>query len=339
MLLELLKIKISKAVNKILIIRYSSIGDVILTSPVVRCIKQQTNAEIHILTKSNFASLFESNPHVTKVHLSNEQSFSKMIKNLKNENFDLIVDLHKNAKSLLTRFFLWRPAISFDKLNFRKWLFVLFKINKLPQNIHLVDRYFQSLKKINITNDDIGLEYFYKSNFIPPRLEALNSKYCVGVLGAAHNTKMIPIEKWNQWIPQLPYPILLVGGKKEELIQATLTQLHKNVIPIGKFKTLDDTAHFIQHAEFVITPDTGMMHLAAAFQKKILAIWGNTTPSFGMYPYFGKNKSQYISSEVNELNCRPCSKLGYNKCPKGHHSCMLKQPNELSSLIKKITGL
>lgn len=105
MLQELLKIKISKAVNKILIIRYSSIGDVILTSPVVRCIKQQTNAEIHILTKSNFASLL-NRIHVTKVHLSNEQSFSKMIKNLKNENFDLIVDLHKIRKVFSLDFFM-----------------------------------------------------------------------------------------------------------------------------------------------------------------------------------------------------------------------------------------
>jgi ADP-heptose:LPS heptosyltransferase len=90
--------------------------------------------------------------------------------------------------------------------------------------------------------------------------------------------------------------------------------------------SLEGSAAVLRQAALVITHDTGMMHIAAAFQKKILSIWGNTVPALGMYPYYGPaNPDQNTSFEVEGLSCRPCSKIGHQACPKGHFHCMNRQ--------------
>ncbi|RTQ44044.1 glycosyl transferase, partial [Hymenobacter gummosus] len=63
---------------------------------------------------------------------------------------------------------------------------------------------------------------------------------------------------------------------------------------------------------------TGQMHIAAAFRKEIISVWGNTVPEFGMYPF----RTEFRALEVEGLGCRPCSKIGYEKCPQGHFRCM-----------------
>ncbi|NJN77338.1 MAG: glycosyltransferase family 9 protein [Saprospiraceae bacterium] len=120
--------------KKILIVRFSSIGDIVLTTPVIRCLKLQTGAEIHFLTKQNYQSIIQSNPYIDKIWTI-EKTVSEIGKALKNENFDLIIDLHKNLRTLHLRFILNVKTLSFNKLNFEKWLMVKFKINRLPKFI------------------------------------------------------------------------------------------------------------------------------------------------------------------------------------------------------------
>lgn len=87
--------------------------------------------------------------------------------------------------------------------------------------------------------------------------------------------------------------------------------------------TLNESAALLKQASVVITHDTGMMHIAAAFQKKIISIWGNTVPDFGMYPYLNNEyRNSFKIIENNDLSCRPCSKIGFDKCPTGHFKCM-----------------
>lgn len=309
---------------KILIIRFSSIGDIVLTTPVIRCIKNQVDGdvELHYLVKKEYYSLLEHNPHLHKIHIISK-STNEVIDDLKEENFDYIIDLHKNLRSSRVKSKL--PALSFtiDKLNWQKWLLVNLKINKLP-NVHIVDRYLKAVEFLEVKNDFKGLDYFLPKELIVPKfLSNLELNQCiVMVLGANHNTKKIPKHKISEFISSQSKTILLIGGKEDAPIGEELENIHDNAINCAGKTSLHESAFVIKNCAEVITPDTGMMHIAAAFQKKIVSVWGNTVPEFGMYPYLPKQKDSFKIIENNNLSCRPCSKIGFDKCPKRHFKCM-----------------
>ena len=145
--------------KKILVIRFSSIGDIVLTTPVVRCLKNQLeDIELHVLTKKKFSNLFKKNTYVDKV-FEFDNSLKDNIKELKKENYDYIVDLQKNKRSKRVTASLRCPYSSFPKLNFKKFLLTTFKINLMP-DIHIVDRYFDAVKELGVKNDLKGLDFF-----------------------------------------------------------------------------------------------------------------------------------------------------------------------------------
>ncbi|MBL4709473.1 MAG: glycosyltransferase family 9 protein [Flavobacteriales bacterium] len=313
---------------KILIIRFSSIGDIVLTTPVIRCLKNQLEGEleIHYLTKKIYSPLLENNPFLHKVH-SIEKSTNEVIEDLIQEDFDYIVDLHKNLRSSRVKQKLEGLSFSFEKLNWQKWLLVNLKINRMPK-LHIVDRYLDSVKALGVKNDGKGLDYFLpdgiEKNIQLPSFT--DEGYVALVLGATHATKRLPPHRIKELTSKIDSPIVLIGGKEDQSIGQEIERTAPSRIYNASGKTnLNESATLIKNAKVVITHDTGMMHIAAAFQKKIISIWGNTVPDFGMYPYLNKqNKSNYTVAEVNNLSCRPCSKIGFDKCPKGHFKCMEK---------------
>ena len=312
--------------KKILIIRFSSIGDIVLTTPIIRCLKKQLpDAEIHYLTKEQFYPVIKKNPYINKIHLLKD-NLEETISELKAENYDHIIDLHKNIRSLFVKKKLRKPSSSFCKINFYKWLIVNFKINRLP-DLHIVDRYFKSVKKLNITNDGEGLDYFIPEdeeiniNDLP---ENFRNGYIGFVIGGKHVTKILPEEKVVSICKKIKKPIILLGGTEDKKAGENIQkQIGNNVFnSCGEF-SINQSASLVKNAEKIITNDTGLMHIAAAFKKEITSVWGNTIPAFGMFPYLPekeKNKSKII--EVKNLKCRPCSKIGFDKCPKKHFDCM-----------------
>lgn len=309
--------------KKILIIRFSSIGDIVLTTPVIRCLKtQQPDFTIHYLTKRSFVSLLENNPYIDKVH-SIEKDVKEIAEELKKENFDVVVDLHNNLRSLQVKWLLKKPATVFNKLNFRKWLLVRFKINTMP-TIHVVDRYLQTVERYGIKNDGKGLDYF-----IPAKdevaLQTLPSTHHSGyigfVIGAKHFTKQLPVEKIISICKKINQPLVLLGGREdkargEEIANAIGVSVYN---ACGSYN-LNQSASLVKQATGIISHDTGLMHIAAAFKKEIISVWGNTVPDFGFSPYGAASGSRIV--EVKGLSCRPCSKIGYDQCPKGHFKCM-----------------
>ncbi len=310
---------------KILIVRFSSIGDIVLTTPVIRCLAEQIHGdvEIHYLTKKTYRPLLEHNPYLLKIH-SIDQSTNEVIADLRAEQFDYIIDLHKNLRSSRVKSRLKALAFSFDKLNWQKWLLVNLKINKLP-DVHIVDRYLDTCKALGIENDQKGLDYFLPENIGYPKFipSEFKSNYTVIVLGANHFTKRIPRHKILEFIDSHKGPFLLIGGSEDsELGQSLEKDKPELVLNCAGKTTLHESAYLIQNSQKVLTPDTGMMHIAAAFKKKILSIWGNTVPEFGMYPYLPSEKDTFKIVENNALKCRPCSKIGFDQCPKKHFKCM-----------------
>lgn len=209
-------------------------------------------------------------------------------------------------------------SFSFDKLNLRKWLLVNLKINQMP-NVHIVERYLETVKSLGIKNDLNGLDFF-----IPEKDKVqINVTYVAYALGGQHFTKKLPTSRIIKICQKIDRKIILLGGKEDspaaEEIEKALGD--KIINACGKYN-LNQSASLVQQAEYIITHDTGLMHIASALKKKVISIWGNTVPEFGMYPYL----TAFSIIENKEISCRPCSKIGYAKCPKRHFKCM----NELN---------
>lgn len=308
---------------KFLVIRFSSIGDIVLTTPVVRGLKQQVeNAEIHFVTKKKHASLVNSNPYIDKIHLFGD-NLNELVAQLQEEQFDYIVDLHQNIRSNRLKRRLDAPSFSFQKLNWEKWLMVKFKINRLPDQ-HIVERYLKTVSIFDVKDDGKALDFFISDN------EAFNNEdlpatfkdgYVAFVIAGTYATKKLPVDKVSQICQQISYPVILLGGKSEQAEgEKILSESKGNVLNYAGKISLNQSASLVRDARLVLSNDTGLMHIAAAFKKKILSFWGNTIPRFGMTPYKAHPESKKL--EVAGLKCRPCSKLGYQKCPKKHFRCM-----------------
>jgi len=315
---------------KFLIVRFSSIGDIILTSPVVRHLKTQVqDAEIHYVSKSEYVSILESNPYIDRIRPF-DANLNACIKSLKEEGFDYIIDLHNNARTARLKAGLKRMDFTVRKLNIQKWLYVNFKWNRLP-DLHMVDRNLQTIRNFISTVDDGGLDYFIPDNnkvdiaSLPPEFQ---KGYIGMAIGAQHGTKKLPVSSLTTLCRKLNYPILILGGPtdKEAGDEIVSGLAGKTVLNTCGKLNINQSASLVEQSQLLITHDTGLMHAGAAFNKKIISIWGNTVPAFGMYPYQADPAS--VKFEDSGLKCRPCSKIGYHNCPKKHFKCMLEQDLE-----------
>lgn len=314
---------------KVLVVRFSSIGDIVLTSPIVRSIaKQLQGVEIHYLTKSKFVSLVNSNNDISKV-IAIEKSIDEVLDGLKAEKYDHIVDLHNNVRTKSLKMKLGVPMSSFPKLNWKKWLLVKLKINRMP-DIHVVERYFAAVKSLGVKNNNDGVEFKIEANNrvnVETEFDLQPKAYISVAVGAQFGTKRIPLNKLIEILSGIERPIVLMGGEMDkELAHAVLKQMKRSDIydATGKF-SLQQSASIIEQSSKILTNDTGLMHIASAFDVGIVSVWGNTVPELGMFPYRPNQSESFSIHEVKGLSCRPCSKIGFQECPKGHFKCMQNQ--------------
>jgi ADP-heptose:LPS heptosyltransferase len=325
----------------------------------VRCIKTQIPyAEIHFLCKPEYKNLIETKPYISEIHLFDKENTSKkhfrhaefvsaspcyqeiagqarndanvisnILKELQNENFDYIIDLQNNHRSRKLCGKLKVPHAHFPKLNVRKWLLVNFKINKMP-NIHVVDRYFTATKilPVPIENDNQGLDFFInEKDYEKTNTYNIPQPFITIVMGSRHKTKQLPLPILVEICKKINSHIVLLGGKEDiETANNLCSQVEENVTNLCGQLSLRESAACIDLSKTVLTGDTGLMHIAAARNKPIVSVWGNTVPAFGMYPYMPQHPDNYCIIENKNLRCRPCSKLGFEKCPKKHFKCMTK---------------
>ena len=327
-----------------IIIRFSSIGDIVLTTPVIRCLKQQVpNATIHFVTKQSMKDVVKANPFIDHIYTFNTDDFDALLHNLNNKFAGIlksdikIIDLHNNFRSAaIKRYFFGVKAYTFNKLSLRKIIYNMLHINTLP-SVHVVDRYMDTVKKFGVVNDGAGLNYFVPTldEVNPADIPmALSAGYIGIVVGASYFTKRMPTQKLIALAQQINYPIMLLGGAAD---RAEATQIAA-IDPIriynacGKFN-INESADLVRRAKIIISNDTGLMHIAAAYKKKVIALWGATVPAFGVAPYQTEHKNFILN-----LGCQPCSKFGTNTCPKKHFNCM-QQLNTLAIAAQAIEWL
>jgi ADP-heptose:LPS heptosyltransferase len=314
---------------KVLIVRFSSIGDVVLTTPIIRALKKQIpTCEIHYITKENNREILADNPYIDQL-FTIQKSITECVDKLKAQQFDYLIDLHKNTRTLSLKKQLGVPYLTFPKLNIEKWLLVNFKWNRMP-DIHIVDRYFKAVENLGVQNDLLPCDFFIpedqkiatESNF---KLKA--KSYLTIAIGAQFATKRMNFELLEKIIAPLNFPIVLVGGPTDANFAHKLIQRfpEKQLISACGNYSLSQSASIVQQAKAILTNDTGLMHIASCFEIPTISVWGNTVPVLGMYPYFPRLKNAFSMHEVENLKCRPCSKIGFQQCPKKHFSCMNNQ--------------
>jgi ADP-heptose:LPS heptosyltransferase len=312
---------------KILVIRFSSMGDIIYTTPVVRCLKKQlAGAEVHFITKPTFKYIYDNNPYVDKLLLL-KPSLSDTIADIKAEGYDYIIDLHNNLRTTIIKLRIGIKSYTYKKQTIRKWLSLKFNLKLVPLT-HLVDRYMQAVKYLGVTNDGQPIDYYIKAHHKLADLLPLTHQknYVAFVIGATHFTKRMPNDKIISICQQLKYPVVLLGGNDvkangDEIAVAIGSNIYN---ACGK-TTLDESVFLVSQSPIVIGFDTGLTHIAEAFNKPIVSVWGGTVPELlGVQPYMVKD----VLVAGIDLPCRPCSKFGLEKCPLGHFKCMKEIPEE-----------
>lgn len=300
-------------------------GDIIYTTPVVRCLKTQLpDVEVHFLTKPAFQYIYTGNPYVAKLLLL-KPKLAETIAEIKQERYDLIIDLHSNLRTAMIKLRTGILSSTFKKYTIRKWLSL--KLNlKLVPNTHIVDRYLETVKDLGVLNDGKPIDYYIHGDHNLNKLVPASHQggYIAFVIGATHFTKRLPNHKIIDICRQLKLPVVLLGGNdvthNGDEVAAALGQTIYNAC--GK-TSLDESVYLVSQAQSIIGFDTGLTHIAEAFNRPIVSVWGGTVPNLlGVQPYMVKDAMVAGS----DIPCRPCSKFGSEKCPLGHFKCM----NELA---------
>lgn len=317
--------------RKILIIRLSSIGDIVLSTPLIRVLRNKfPNSQIDFIIKREFAELLKYNPNLTNlIEFNSENGFKELLKlkrQILKEKYDLIVDIHNNLRSVFLRTFTGARVVRINKRVFKRFLLVKFKINLYKNAIHVVDRYIETLYNFSIKNDNQGLEIFVPEDTIETtknKIDFSDENFYIAIAPSAkHETKRWLPERFAQLGDKLAEKfkakIILLGGKEDEdrcrLIEQMM--INKPINLCGKTSLLESAAA-LSLCKLLVTNDSGLMHIGSAMKTKIVAIFGSTVKEFGFFPYGVES----ITIEKN-ISCRPCSHIGKDKCPKGHFRCM-----------------
>ncbi len=338
---------------RLLFIRFSSIGDIVFTTPAIRAAKQQLpGAEIHFLTKASMKAVTEANPHIDHFHYF-DKDLSATINGLKALNFDYVIDLHKNLRTFKIKRALGVSALTYKKLSWQKLLLTKLHFNFMP-NRHISDRCVDALAPLGVVNDGKGLDYFIPSA-IQLSENALPASYRDGyialVIGASFASKKLPIPQLQDLCKQLKFPVVLIGGKEDALEGEQVASINPANIfnACGKFN-LHESALLVQQSKTVISHDTGFLYIACAFHKKTIAIWGATSPALNVEPYYptmelnankvgvfsNEGAEMYYNAIVPNLPCQPCSNYGTKQCPQGHFACMRQQ--NITTIAAKANG-
>jgi heptosyltransferase-2 len=345
-----------KAPEKILVIRFSSIGDIVLASPLIRVLRKRfPSMQIDFVVRKEYSDLVRYNPHLNNVYEFDAAGGLKELQRLKamvlSERYDLVVDIHNSLRSRYLRSFIGtKNIVSINKRIFARTMLVRFKMNCYRDMVSVADRYIEPVRQYGIENDNGDLELFLPENVqshITDTIVIAKHRQSTVVIGfcpsAKHNTKRWPQERFvelgTQLVKNNDVRIYIFGSTSDSATCGFIA----NAINVstgegsaidfsGQFSLLE-TAAAMQSANVIVTNDTGLMHIATAMKKRVVAIFGSTVREFGFFPVGQKN----IVVERKGLSCRPCSHIGRKNCPKGHFRCMLEiQVDEVVEAVRRL---
>ncbi|MFC1564146.1 lipopolysaccharide heptosyltransferase II [candidate division KSB1 bacterium] len=322
-------------INKILIIRLSSIGDIILTTPLVRSLREKfDDAVIDYVVKEEYLDLVRTNHHLNDVIPFNKSGgFTELIKlkrYIRSQKYDLVIDLHKNFRSVYLRSFLSGAKITKYKKNyFNRSLLVWFGINRFEKIIPVYRKYFYAVKDLGLDYDESGTEVHIPEKEEKKVKNALNrSGYdwkrplIIICPGAGFATKRWKKEGYTEAAETLAREYdafigLLGGSGDKELCESIRTGMKKRAVNFAGSLSLLESAALLRESSLVITNDTGMLHLAQSQVRPVVAVYGPTTIELGYFPFM---ENSFVIQY--DIACRPCTHNGSEKCPRKHFKCM-----------------
>lgn len=336
------------SIQKILIVRFSSLGDILLTSPLIRVLRAAfPKSQIDFVVKSEFAELVRFNHHLSSVielKSSSNTELRALKSRIRQERYDIILDLHNSLRSRYLRLFSGAKSLAVvNKRIIQRFFLIHFKWNFYEEATPVAERYLKTARHLGIQNDGKGLELFIPDE-VQFSIASLMGKYrldrydsVVGIAPAArHNTKMWPHDRFARVAAELVRrnntKVFLFGGNEEvalcdAIMGASITALARGqeassnsdaMINLAGKLSLLQTAAALDFCDAVLCNDTGIMHLAAARQRNVVSIFGPTVQEFGFFPY----RTNSLVLEQKNLYCRPCTHIGSRKCPEGHFRCM-----------------
>lgn len=323
-----------KNFQRVLIIRLSSLGDILLTTPFIRALKNfHPNLNIEFLLRQEYKDLLSGNPNISKLHLFTRNDFENLnlLNQLRKEHFDLIIDLQNNLRSggIISK--LHGVKIRFDKKSFQKLLLVKTKINLLRNALPIAVRYANLIEGLQL--DDKGLDLFTDEQ---PSEEIRTAENLIGICpGARHFTKRWPAEYYSQlsrYLIQQGYNVVIFGGRIDKYICERIKKEVPEAINLCNDDNILQTASDMKLCKAIVCNDSGLMHTASAAGTKVISIFGSSVKEFGFAPYNCKS----LILENNSLTCRPCSHIGRENCPEKHFACMkeIKPEFVFNELIK-----
>lgn len=328
--------------KKVLIIRLSSLGDILLTYPLIKILKEkENNPIIHFLVKEKFAQAIESNPYVDKVIMLDEENHKEVKLFIKIEHYDITIDLQNNFRSHnLYQFNLKSRIYRFKKPTLKKFLLVNFKVNLLKENPSIALHYIRTIYP-DYETKNLPLYFEIPEEKEKQSLEKLPEHFKSGILigvcpGSKHYTKRYPEDLWKELLKKLierNYFIAILGGKEDKEICKSLEIDENSIANFQNENDLFETAALMKKCSIIISNDSGLMHLSSLLKIPTIAIFGSTVREFGFAPLFEKS----VIVENNNLSCRPCSHIGKSNCPKKHFKCMREISPDL--IIQKVEEL
>jgi lipopolysaccharide heptosyltransferase II len=326
-----------REIQNILIVRFSSIGDIVLTTPLVRAVRMRfPRSRIDFVMKREFAELMQTNPHLTAVYpydpCSGIRGLLTLAQQLQVNRYDLFIDIHKNFRTYLLRFFT-RPeqTVTFSKQIVNRTLLVTMGLNRYGKILQMPERYLRPLQPFGVVADANGLELFptethwsnVKTIFHQEHLTEGELAIGFGSM-TAHSLKQWPVERFielgQQLVQRYGARILLFGGARDiQGVKRIAEQIpNAPIILCGRLSLLEAAAA-IQRCDLFVGNDTGIVHIAAAMKRQVIVLFGPTVEEFGFYPY--RTRSLVI---CKPLPCRPCTHTGKGKCRIKTHACMQK---------------
>ncbi len=327
--------------TKTLVIRFSSVGDIVLSTPLLRVLRESfPSSQIDYVTSHEYAELVRTNHNLNVTwtyDASTEFSGLRSLKKrLRAEKYDLIVDLHNSLRSRYLRWGIGAPhVVTVNKRIAHRWLLVNAKKNYYPGIVSVADRYIETLHRFGIRNDGKGLELHIPDDLlfgVSGKISSLRLHRFEKILGlcptARHATKEWPSDRFEAvavgFCRTQNGAVMMFGGSADRERSRELAHRIGNQVGaerviswVGELSLLESAAA-MEYCDVILTNDSGLMHIAAAMKKKIVAIFGSTVQEFGFVPL----SEDAVVLENRGLYCRPCSHIGRATCPEGHFRCM-----------------
>jgi heptosyltransferase-2 len=334
----------TSTIPNVLAVRFSSIGDILLTTPLLRAIRHTyPGARVTVLTKREYVPLLSHNPHINLVlGLAPERSLLRLASELRGDRYTHLLDLHDNLRSRALRLLVpgrWR---TYPKHRLaRAWL-IRAKRNRYRDRRPVPERYFSAARDLGVKPDGCPPEFFLGQEAGEQVVDWLRNVGLEGesnvvavAPGAAHATKRWPLEHWRALVArnlENGAAVVIVGGAGDaELGAALATEGKGRVVNAAGVFGLQGTGALLQHARVLVSGDTGVMHMATAVGTPVVSLFGPTVEAFGFFPY-----TRQASVVELALPCRPCTAQGSSRCPLGHHRCMIDiQPSAVYDSLRR----